>query len=537
MASIYIREVDGTIFGLSTTSADNVVFVPGTATTGPSTPTLCQSYKEFTNVFGDTSPEGSNGTFGTNWEYAANVLLAGFPVLFRRITDDKDGNSLVTKATAEITWYDTSTGTTYTIGHVTDLYGGTFGNRLSYSIVVNDLSIYFRVSQKYTIGTTSYTKQIESIKLIDKSASDTDEDIRQKLLARIGTKLDTEYVRITVDNADAGEHFFITSDILDTPLAGGTDADEYKAAAAAASVFSEIADKMIYDVKFITAGGYYNFDYTEEGSPSSTTIDFASKMAELADTRQDCIAILDIPYSLPKTDVRTYFTNVVNINTSYAAAYAPWAYMTLESGNTGLTKWMPPSYVFIHTLARSIKSGNKIWFPPAGVRRATVGEIVETQYDVGTALLDEWQNNSPQYINPIMKLRQYGFVIYGQRTLYRSVDGSVDNRSALQELGVRITANEIKRRINSIALSLTFEQNNIHTWNEFRGTLDPFLSQMKSDGALYDYEIIMDETTTTNADIDENRIVGVVRANITRAAEDFEIGFELTASSVSFSES
>jgi phage tail sheath protein FI len=197
---------------------------------------------------------------------------------------------------------------------------------------------------------------------------------------------------------------------------------------------------------------------------------------------------------------------------------------------------MPPSFVFLVTLARYISSGGKLWFVPAGIKRASVSDATAAEYIIGGTTLDKWQNNNPQYINPIMPIRSYGFVIFGQRTLYKNVEGATSKRSALQELGVRITANEIKRYIKSICTLLTFDGNNVHTWNEFNGQLDPLLSQMKADGGINDYQILMDSNTTSAQNIADNVIHGIVRISVARAAEDFEIDFELNDSSVVYIE-
>lgn len=79
--SIIINETDNTLYGTRTADTDNIVFIPGSAITGPSDPTLYTSYNDFIKNCGDHGCEGS-----LTWEYIANMLLAGFPVLFQRIT-------------------------------------------------------------------------------------------------------------------------------------------------------------------------------------------------------------------------------------------------------------------------------------------------------------------------------------------------------------------------------------------------------------------------------------------------------------------
>ena len=130
MPTININETDKTLYGLNENVSDNVVYVPGNAITGPSSsPVLLTSYSEFVNKFGSHGVEGS-----LTWEYVAGILLAGFPVLFKRITTGTDKNSLVKQAKLEVKYDDSGfnpegTKTSFT---VMERYGGTYGNSLSF---------------------------------------------------------------------------------------------------------------------------------------------------------------------------------------------------------------------------------------------------------------------------------------------------------------------------------------------------------------------------------------------------------------------
>lgn len=513
MPSINIKEVDYTVFSSVENNTDNIVFIPGPAITGPANePTVCTSYNEFVSIFG-TSPTVRNNT-GTAWDMATNLLLRGFSVMYNRIVPE----SGVNKASSNIVGILVTPGedsapdteSEVNIGTVTELYGGTFGNTLSYRLVKTANAVYFRV---YT-GDTH--RQIDSVWLYNIGESEAAD--KAAFIAAIGTKLTTKYVEVTLNSTEFTKVSYDSNTTFHA-LTGGTDAADSAIKALVPEAYSGMDDKYLYDFKFVTSGGYCD--------PANTTVGINSAMIDLAQKRGDCMAFIDIPFGTASSSVYGYFNGY--FNTSYASAYAPWCFMKLETGDT---KWMPPSFIFLYTLARSIQNGNKIWDVPAGVNRATVPELVEPEYEIGGGLLDTWQNDTNLCINPIMKIRQYGYVIYGQRTLY-----SIDNmESVLQEVGVRIIANEIKKLIANAAVSLTFERNNLHTWNEFRSKVEPTLVEMKTDGGIVDYQIVMDATTTYPQDVSENRIKGVVRVSIARAAEDFEIGFELNDSSVTFSE-
>ena len=517
MPSINIKEVDNTIYRSTENSTNNIVFIPGAAITGPNNePTLCESYNDFVTKFGSTSV--SQSTAGTSWDMAANILLNGFNVMYYRVVPETG----VARASADLIGLlvDGNNETEATIGTVKEIYGGTGGNDLSFRITKTTNSAYLKVYS----GTSH--RQIESVWLYDIGATE-DED-KALFVKAIGNKLTTNYLEIEFTDSQTVAQSFTKVKYDSTSqyntLSDGTDAVDSVIKEKIKDTFDTVSDKYLYDVKFVTSGGYTDAAGTSNGINTA--------MVELCEKRGDCIAFIDIPLGTASNNVVNYFSNS-GINTSYAAAYAPWAYMKLS---TGTTKWMPPSYIFLYTLAGSISNGNRIWNPPAGVNRATVTTIVNPEYEIGSALLDAWQNDTNLCINPIMKIRNYGYVIYGQRTLYSVVNGDSEANSVLQELGVRITANEIKKLISDIAVSLTFEMNNIHTWNEFRGRLEPTLTEMKENGGIIDYQIVMDASTTYPADVDNNKIKGIVRVSISRAAEDFEIGFELHDSSVTFND-
>ena len=514
MPRVQITEIDSSIFSSNNNNSDNVVFVPGPAITGPfDAPVLCESYNDFVSTFGSTPPV-SDSTTGTAWDYAANLLLAGFPVLFKRIYP-----SGVSKATAVLNGLDTvgATDVEVAIGTVTEIHGGTGGNLLKYGIVNSNGYVYFRVFR----GTTL----IENIRLFAKGI--TDEADVANFVTTIGAKYITQFVEIEFSNPEtvgaAIKKLRFDVDGGYPSLSGGADAADAAVIALIAASYPDLTDKYLFDVKFITSGGYCD--------AADSSMEIVEAMVTLAETRGDCEAFPDVPFGTEKEDVHGYFS-ALNFNSSYNAAYAPWVYMKLL---TNTIKWMPPSFVFLFSLAKSIRSGNKIYDPPAGVRRATVPEAVAVEYEIGSGILDQWQNNSSLRINPIMKIRQYGYVIYGNSTLYSAVDGDPTASSSLQELGVRLIANDIKKLINNAAVSLTFERNTIHTWNEFKSIIDPYLKEMKTYGALEDYEVVMDATTTYPEVIEENTIKGVVRITVARTAENFKIEFELNRSGVTFS--
>ena len=504
---IIVNETDNTLYGTRVADTDNIVLIIGSAITGTDEPTLYTSYNDFVNNHGDHGVEGS-----LTWDYATNVLLAGFPVLFKRITHKSESKEeLVKHAKLDIK----NKADTDVIMTFTDKFGGSYGNNLNVELKREYDSVYLRI--KYGKLKILETYRIASI---TEEIHNDDEKVKQLVMKGL---MEVQSNRITISIPEESKFEFI--EISDKYLENGADADETEILNVIAeanynnSIYPEFEDLYLYSIKFITSGGYIDTDLA-----------VANNLVKLAEKRGDCVAFLDMPMGIEKGVANTYFNT---INTSYAAAFAPWCYTELA---TKTKKWMPPSFIFINRLARSIISNNNpIWYPVAGVKRASLNNVLNTEYNIGASMLEEWTGDrNTQALNPIMKLRSYGYVIYGQRTLYASDDSNYPSPSALRQLGVRLTVNEIKRAIFDIAIGLKFEKNDLYTWNEFRTLLNPLLVAMKSDRGISDYQILMNQYTTTVEDVQEFRIRGKVSIAVLNSVENFEIDFVLEPQSVTF---
>jgi hypothetical protein len=326
-----------------------------------------------------------------------------------------------------------------------------------------------------------------------------------------------------------------------------------------ANCYENYTDPYVFDFDFVTAGGFIDEEYTitntagtvitsQDAAIDSTTVLIAKSdrdtvniptgirpihrgMLNLVNTRQDCIALFDINPYWEKNLLPTY---VNMVNTSYGAFHAPWCYC--NNPDAAGTILMPPSFVFLYTMLSNLINNidSQKWFPPAGVTRATARVVVKPLYEIGSVLLDKWENNTLARVNPIMKLKNYGYVIFGQYTAYVAQDEYT--HSALESLNVRLISNCVKKQIFNTCLKLTFEPNNSSLWMKFYDSMDKYLLFMKRNDGVYDYRIQMDEGTVTTDDINELRCPGKVWINPVRTAEFFDIDFILTEAGVTFTD-
>lgn len=320
-----------------------------------------------------------------------------------------------------------------------------------------------------------------------------------------------------------------------------------------ATLYQNFKDPYIYDFDFITSGGFVYEEYTTAttGSGADEVVTYSrtyptgannvvytkvtpihESMKDLVTSRKDCIALIDVPDEYDPKKIIEYSRL---INTSYATMHFPWCYVSSPYIAGSLIK-MAPSYIFMYTFLQNLENNidSQKWFPPAGVTRATARVVKKPDFEIGSVLLDDWQNNNTSRVNPIMKLKQYGYVIYGQYTCLEAID--MFTHSALESLNVRLVANTVKKKIFDTCLNLAFDPNGEKLWLKFFAQMDEFLRFMKYNEGVYDYKIVMDESTVTTDDINHLRCPGKVYIAPTRTAEFFDIDFIITEAGAVFTD-
>lgn len=286
------------------------------------------------------------------------------------------------------------------------------------------------------------------------------------------------------------------------------------------SPYSDISDRSLYDVKFVTSGGYGAFGYygTEDKSAA-----IATAILDCCATRADATGLIDGEKGISRDDyapvVNELFpTSIVNgrDRNCYGAIFAPWQKVVIGTTKTG--EWMPASFCYLYDLANSVKS-NPIWLPVSGVNRGMVANFVDTEFPVTEGLINQWQARfgGTCSINPVTNIRPYGQVIWGGRTIFRNVD----ELKASSFLNIRVLANEIKKTAYQVIQSLLFESNDLVLWNTFKGKITPVLDQMKSNRGISDYKV---ERQNTNR---KATVSGIIRIMPIEPVEDFEITFSL----------
>ncbi len=536
MPRININEIDSSRYVNPAESAPMTVLVPGTASFGP---VFTSDNPEVFTFVGDDDLINFYNTFGVNpakyvdtnkvlrtlsgdlsFEYVTNLLHSGATVQFYRLNSGKAATG----------------GSSANGALISAKYSGRFGNML----IVDVQSV------KLTSSTTSKTDAIISVYRNTFEATDilvpsNNVDLIKKLPRLISTRVsidensqyyidsvDLKYIDITVENLTA----LIGTGNATYNLFGGLDYASDGQAIDEETSFSAVVEALKASYTNFSDQYLFNFDIVSVGgiTPEKDELEKVNEeITKLCETRKDCFAPLDTPMDASYTEVLTYASTQ---ESSYTAIYAPWC--SFVSSTTGRTITMPPSFIFMKALLLGMESqvDAELWYVPAGVQRTSAPFIVAPTYQIGSTILDEFQNNNEYRVNPIMRLRNYGYCIYGNATCKQSITGVP--HSALESLNVRLIANAVKKHIFEVCSGLSFDYNNSQLWLSFYSQMDEKLLYMKRHYGLYDYKIIMDASTVTTEAMNERRVPGKVLISPTLAGEFFDIDFEIVPSGVTF---
>jgi len=303
-------------------------------------------------------------------------------------------------------------------------------------------------------------------------------------------------------------------------VAGGSDGSDISASDVI-SGWDEFSNPDDIDVRILINGG-------------ETDVTVQSKMKTVAESRADCIAVLDMPYSAlnSTTDMVNFREVTQNFNSSYCALYSPWVKI-YDSYNDRLIE-VPPSGHVAAQFAYNDYVGSP-WTAPAGFTRGMLDVISVVKGDGKPFTEGERDILYQTQINPLQLFRGEGNVIWGQKT-------EQVKSSALSSVNVRRLLIVLEK---SIAISLrqfVFEPNNELTRFRVTSLLEEYLDKLSAQGAFQTegddrgYHVVCDETNNTSATIDAQELHVDVFIKPIRAAEYIKLQAIVTSTGASYEE-
>lgn len=212
------------------------------------------------------------------------------------------------------------------------------------------------------------------------------------------------------------------------------------------------------------------------------------------------------------------------LDSSFTAAYFPD--VLIQDPTTRTNLFAPPSVVVLGALALNDAVGHP-WFAPAGLARGALASALEARvklsktnmdalYDVSINPLVAFPGNATSGTNP-----KGGVTVWGQKTLQVAA-------SALDRVNVRRLLIDIRRTVRGIAQTILFEPNREATLARFTAAIKPRLDRIQALNGLERFEIIIDTSTTTQADVENNTIRGKIYVQPTKVAEFVGLDFVVT---------
>jgi phage tail sheath protein FI len=255
-----------------------------------------------------------------------------------------------------------------------------------------------------------------------------------------------------------------------------------------------------------------------------STSDVHQYLALFAETRRDCVSILDMaPENQLLQAAVTYRTQQLDLNTSYAGIYSPDVQITDRT--TGLTRFVCPSgfvgaaFAYTDTVAFP-------WFAAAGDNRGKIslgnGVRVKYAYPNDTDMLAQYQ------INPIIQ-RKGVCTIWGEQTLYY-------NQSPFQSMPVRRMLNQIEIIATDTVASSLFDPNDDFTRLAVTTAINNVLQPIKNNRGIYRYQTVCNSAINSNLDVSDRDLNVLVIIDPVLSVLRIKILGVVTSTGASFSE-
>jgi len=290
----------------------------------------------------------------------------------------------------------------------------------------------------------------------------------------------------------------------------------------------EILD-VIFDTNIATTLSDRNiitFRYIVDTFDGQIKTNSKSQLSRLAKLRQKCLALINAP-SMKRfidsvdprfTDSPTAINPAPLLNPMYIADggnlelnpsyrftladedmgakfcgyFSP--FITIRENNKNSN--VPPAALVSNNFIRKFVTGEP-YAIVAGQKRGIISgsNVVGLEYDFSQTDRDYLE---PFGINPIIRKRGIGLVIFGNQTGYQRTN------SAFNNLHVRDLLITLEEAVEDILSNYVFDFNEDSVRLEIKTLVDNYLTGVKSVGGIYNYLTIMDSSNNTAAIIDQN---------------------------------
>ena len=431
-------------------------------------------------------------------------------------------NGVSNYITADVQYSGTLKATTYTLG--SDKYGEGSGSYARAGVDGTDKIIFRSTNFDSDLnGCVAVLSEMDSYGFFDITIKDGDDDVIERWPALSIDPASTRFAEKVVNRASKRIIVTVNTDELvefvggSFVFSGGDDAID---GISATDIIGETSGTGLYSfsnpetvsIDILTTPGWSDIGVVQEG-------------IYIAESRADCIYLIDTPFGLSAQEVISWTNGTDSyghngFDTSYAAVYWPW--VKISDAYTGKDIWLPPSGMVAGAYAYNDEVAHP-WNAPAGLERGRLNKAIGVELNPTQGERDAVYGNR-NVVNPIVNFISNGIVIWGQKTCQRTP-------TSLDRVNVRRLMNYLKRTIGNTTRSFVFEQNVDSTWERWKTAVEPILINTKNNDGLYEYKIVLE---ASDADIENNRMPIDIYIKPTKTAEFISLKFNIMQYSASF---
>lgn len=257
-----------------------------------------------------------------------------------------------------------------------------------------------------------------------------------------------------------------------------------------------------------------------QGLSDTDYVAMQKELQRIAETRGDCIAILNLPSDKTSVeDAYMWMRQVQQIDSSYVATYGPDIRFKDVYNDVVITA-PPAGFVAAAYAETDAQFGPHM--PPAGTDTATLDVLGVTQrYSEG-----EYDLLYPESLNLIQDLNGSGPTINGART-------GLKKKSHFQDINIRRLLIEIRATARNFLVNYKFKLHNDFTMLQVTEKLESYLSTV--DGVV-EFRVVCNRTNNTAAVIDSNLLKVDIYIRPEIMIEFIQLQSIVTDSGVSFEE-
>ncbi len=246
---------------------------------------------------------------------------------------------------------------------------------------------------------------------------------------------------------------------------------------------------------------------------------------KLAETREDCIAFMGIPYSDEDIGILTVskrtadatsniikYRNKINYNSMWISLVANYKYQYDRYND--VYRWINVAGDVAGLRAASTED-YAAWWASAGLNRGQIKNVTKLSYAPNKTQIGTLYNAG---VNAIVTFPGQGTVLWGQKTM-------LDKASSFDRVNVRGLFNVIERSLAKMSKYQVFEFNDVFTRNKIISIINPYLETVKSDRGIQDFMVVCDTTNNTPDIISRNQLIVDIYIKPTYVAEFINLRF------------